>query len=239
MQKVLLVSAVFLISVSQCLMAEPLVLDQAGNVQKPGILEIGLEDISYGYNQTDITDNAGNTVVTLTNTYLVTSVFARYAFTPAIETSLILPYSSVSKQTQLTGGNSTITSDSGLADPVISGKYSCKWSSWEIAGKLALSLPEGSTSSKIPSVFRQGLNIEPVLALTKDLGLSTLNVNIAYNLIGKYTDENSVKQQLGDVLTLGIGAEKKYLGINWCAELIYNSLSAASSSDVAASYKLV
>ena len=46
MRKVLLASAVIVAVVSRFVMAEPLVLEQAGNVQKPGILEVGLADIS-------------------------------------------------------------------------------------------------------------------------------------------------------------------------------------------------
>jgi predicted porin len=213
-------------------MAEPLVLEQAGNVQKPGILEVGLADISYGYDQTKLTDSAGNTVATLTYTDTVESIFARYAFSPAIETTISIPYSSVSEQLQITGANSTTTTDAGLADSIISGKYSGMWGAWNVAGKLSLSLTTGASSTKLPGTFKQGMDITPLLAATKDLGPCTLNVNLSYDVKGSFTDENSIKEQPGDVLSLGVGAEKMYAGINWGAELIYNSLSSASYGGV-------
>ena len=59
-----------------------------------------------------------------------------------------------------------------------------------------------------------------------------MNVNLSYDLKGSYTDENSVDQKPGNVLGLGVGAEKMYYGINWGAEFLYNSLSTSSSAGV-------
>ena len=207
MRKVLLAAAVLLTAVSQYVIAEPLVLEQAGNVLPLNKLEVGLNNVAYMYDQAKLTDNAGNTVNTLTATEFVIPAFARYAFTPNIEAAVTVPYSTISYETAPASGGSTTNSDSGLSDPKISGKYSCMYKSWNVSGGLGLSLPFGSTSSKISSAFRKGFNIAPVLAARKDVGPVILNVNLSYDMTGEYTDENSVKQDPGDTLSLGVGAE--------------------------------
>ena len=106
------------------------------------------------------------------------------------------------------------------------------WGDWNVAGKLSLSLTTGASSTKLPGIFKQGMDITPLFAATKDVGPCVLNVNLSYDIKGSFTDENSVKQQPGSVLSLGVGAEKMYAGINWGAELIYNSLSTSKVNDV-------
>jgi len=163
---------------------------------------------------------------------MLESIFARYAFSPSIEASIGIPYSSISSKAEITSGGSTTTEDAGLADSIISGKYSSMWGSWNVAGKLSLSLATGASSTKLPGSFKQGMDITPLFAATKDVGLCVMNVNLSYDLKASFTDENDIKQQPGNVMALGVGAEKMYAGINWGAELLYNSLSTSKSNDV-------
>ncbi len=199
-----------------------------------GFWKLGWEIFFTGMTRTKLTNSAGNTVATITYTDMVESIFARYAFSPAIETAIIIPYSSISSETQLTGSDTT-TNDAGLADSIISGKYSGMWSGWNVAGKLSLSLTTGASSTKLPGHFKQGTDIIPLLAARKDLGPCILNINLAYDIKGSFNDENGIKQQPGDVLTLGVGAEKMWARINWGAELYYNSLSESSYDGVSQS----
>jgi len=234
-RKMLLAAAVLLTAGSQYLMAEPLTLEQAGNVLKPNTLEVGLNDISYMSDDVKLTNSAGTVVATLTDTNFVIPAFARYDFTPNIEAAISIPYSSVSFKSDITGGASTTSSDSGLVDPKISGKYSCMYNGWNVAGQLGLSIPMGSKSTVVPGAFREGFNIQPLLAATKDVGPVVLDINLSYNMTGEFTDETSVKQDPGDVLSLGVGAEKLYKDINWCAEFVFNNLSSSSINSTSVS----
>jgi hypothetical protein len=154
----------------------------------------------------------------------------RAAFTPVIEGLLTLPYNSVDSKTEITGGTAVDTSDSGLADPTLAGKYSFVYKGWDLAGVAAFTIPMGKESTKLPSSFKQGFNIKPFLAARKAFGKITMNANLSYNITGEYTDESKIKQNPGDVLGAGIGAEFlcPKTRINWCGEFIYNSLSESS-----------
>ena len=219
------------------LMAEPLTLEQAGNVLQKGTLEIGLADMAYQTDQTKFTDAGGNVIATLTNTATIVPLYARYAITPKIEATINVPYSSISYKEQPTGGTSTSYSDSGLSDPTIMGKYSLELGSgWEGAAAAAFTLPEGAQSKQFPGiggVFQQGTNIKPILAARKMFGEFAFNANVSYNIEGSFTDEYSVKQAPGNVMSAGIGAERAWKGINWIGEFVYNNLEQSSVAGVA------
>jgi hypothetical protein len=219
------------------LAAEPLVLEQAGNVLKQGTLEAGLADISYQTDETKITDSAGDVAYTITRTVFNVPLYARYAFTPSIEAFLNIPYSSVSQKTELTGSSSS-ESDAGLADPTVAGKYSFAFKSWDLAAAAFFTLPAGKDSTDMPSSFKRGLAIKPLLAARKGFGDLTFNANLSYTLNSEYTDENDVKQKYGDVLNLGAGVEypvKNISGLLLIGEAFYNSLGEAKSAGEAQS----
>jgi hypothetical protein len=234
MRKVMLCCALMLAQTG-FLLAEPLVLEQAGNVLKPKKLEIGLADIAYQTDETKITDTAGTVVMKLTNSATVTPLYARYAFTPAIEGLLKLPYSSVSSKTEITGGAATSASDSGLADPTLSGKYSFAAKGWDLAAAAAITIPMGKESTTLPSSFKQGMNIKPLLAARKEFGKVTMNANLSYKMTGEYTDENKIKQNPCEIISVGVGAEypcRMVSGITCIGEFVYNSFSDAAVAGV-------
>ena len=101
----LLICSLLLLSAAAALSAEPLVLEQAGNVLKQGVLEAGLANITYQTDETKFTDTTGAVAVKLTNASTVVPLYARYAFTPVIEGLLTLPYASVSSKNEPTGGS--------------------------------------------------------------------------------------------------------------------------------------
>ena len=216
------------------LMAEPLVLEQAGNVLQPGTLEAGLSEFTYQIGSSKLTDAAGSVTDKQTNTAFIFPFYARYAFSPAIEAALDVPYFSVSKKDEPAGGTTQIFSDSGLADPTLTGKYSFGYNGWDIAAGAALGVPGGKQSATLPSAFRQGFNVKPLIAARKAYGTTTLNVNVSYNLTGEYTDENNIKQDPGDVLSAGIGAEIATPDIDMIAEFIFNNIFESSAAGVSA-----
>ena len=163
MRRILLLCC-FCIAQTAFLQAEPLVLEKGGNVLTPKTLEVGLADIAYQVDETQLTDAAGTVVYKLTNTALVTPLYARYAFTPKIESFLKIPYSSLNSKGEPTGAASTTTSDSGLADAALGGKYSFMCKGWDMSGALAMSIPMGKTSTSMPSSFKQGFNVKPLIA---------------------------------------------------------------------------
>jgi hypothetical protein len=216
--------------------AEPLVLEQASQVVSKGFLEVGLAEITYQSDETKITNDAGTVLNTITRTALDAPVFARYGITPNIEASLSLPYRSLSSKNEAAGGTSVSESDAGLADPTIAGKYSFTYKGWNLAAATAITIAAGKESTKLPAEFKRSLAIKPLFAAQKQVGCMLLNSNIAYAINAEFTDENSVKQQYGNVLSLGIGTEyalKKYEGVTVIGEILYNSLGESKSAGVA------
>ncbi len=229
----ILLSFVFLIfGTASSLLAEPLVLEQAGNVLKQGTLEAGMADLAYQIGSSNVTDVSGNVTNKITNTAFIFPLYARYAFSPVIEASLEAPYSSVSLKEEPAGGMSQIFSDSGLGDPTLTGKYSFVLKGWDLAAAAAFRIPEGKQSSTLPSSFRQGFNVKPLVAARKVYGFTTLNLNVSYDLAGAYTDENNVRQEPADVLSGGIGAEIDSPDVDLIAEFIYNSISRSSTTGI-------
>ncbi len=236
MRKLLLCCAVACVNAGT-LLAAPLVLEQAGNVLKEGVLETGFTDISYQSDETKITNSAGATVYTLTRTAFSVPVFARYAFTPALETSIEIPCSSVSSKSE-SAGASTSASDSGIADLAFAGKYSFAFNGWDLAAGAAFSVPTGKESTKVPSSFKRGFNIKPLVAARKEMGCIFINANLSYAMNGEYTDENKVKQKFGDVLSLGAGAEypvTSIAGLTLIGEAVFNSLAESKIAGAAQS----
>jgi hypothetical protein len=226
MRKVLL-SCALILAQAGLLMAEPLVLEQAGNVLKPKTLEVGSSDISYQADETKLTDDAGTVVTTVKRTSFVIPVTARYAFTSKIEGLLMLPYNMVGSKSEPAGGSSTSDSEAGLGDPTLLGKCSFAYKGWDLAAAAAFAIPMGKESEDFPDNFRQGFNVKPLVAARKGFGKVVMNGNLSYNMAGEYTDANDVKRKPGDVLSLGLGGEFvcPKTGINWIGEFIYGSLS--------------
>jgi len=231
MRNVFFVAVVMLLNAG-IVAAEPLVLEQAGNVLQPRTLEIGLSDISYQVLDVKLTNTAGNVADTKTDTTFIVPFYARYAFTPRVEATLSVPYSYVSDQDTPAGASSVTAYDSGLADPALFGKYSFALKGWDLSAGVGFQFASGKQSNTLPSTFRQGFNFKPLIAARKIYRGTTFNANVSYNATSEYTDENGVKQQQGSVLSAGVGAEHARFGINWIGELIYNSLSQASSAGV-------
>ena len=235
MKKLLLMLLVLMFGV-RYLAAEPLTLEQAGNVLDKGKLELGLADVAYQTDESKFTDSGGNVLATITNTATIVPFYARFAFTSHLEAALNVPYSSVSYEEKPTGGTKTSYSDEGLADPTIMGKYSVGLGSeWDLALAASFTLPEGAQSKVFPmgGVFQQGTNIKPLVAVRKKINDETaLNLNVSYNVEGSFTDEYKVKEAPGNVLSAGIGAERSLIGINWIGEFIYNNLEQSSFAGV-------
>ena len=213
-------------------MAEPLVLEQAGNVLKAKSLEVRLDNISYQSDQVNIVNSAGSPVMTLSDQEFIVNFIARYAFTPKIEASIRLPYKSIDFRDQPFLGLTTSLNDSGIADPLITGKYSGVFDSWNIAGYAVFGIPIGQQSKVLPQDFSRGLDLQPGVAVRKEMSTVNLNFNLSYDITGDYTDADKVKRNPGDVLSFGAGIEKEFQGINWCGEFIYSSLSDASTKGV-------
>ena len=215
------------------LLAEPLVLEQAGLVLSPKTAEVGLSEIDYNYDKAEITNTAGTVVATLTNTALIVPAFARYAVNSKLECKAAVPYSSLSYKTEPTGGTSTTTNDAGMADPTIGAKYLIFDGMCKISAAADINVPLGQKSTKISSAFLNGWNIKPAVFASKEWKKTRWNLNLSYNYKGEYTDENSVKQRPGNELAAGIGAEydwTKVKGLTLIAEYIYDSLGSASSA---------
>jgi len=232
MRRLLLCVAVF-VAQTGFLFAEPLVLEQADNVLAPKTAEVGLADIAYQYDQAKITDNSGNTVNTLTNTAIIVPLFARYAVNPKLECKVSIPYTSLNNKSEPTGGASITATDAGLSDQTIGAKYKLYDNIWKISGAADINVPLGQKSSTITSGFRNGLNIKPAVLVSREWKKLRWNFNLAYDYKSEYSDENSVKQKLGDELSAGIGAEYDYAkvkGLTVIAEFIYDSLQSATSA---------
>jgi len=221
-----LLVAVLFVASAGVLRAEPLLLQQADNVLQPGTLETGLSDISYQYDLTKIIDAAGNEVMQDKVAVTFVPVFARYAFSPRFEASLMIPY-----ETLNTDVGGVTASKSALGDTVAGMKFAFGDNNNAKKGlALVFSIPTGD------SAFRHGLDIEPLFAFRKTGPKGSFNFNIAYDMTAEYSDANSVKQNPGDVLSAGIGLERTANfseNITWITEFVYRSISEASIAGVA------
>ncbi|MCK9582007.1 MAG: transporter [Endomicrobiales bacterium] len=219
------------------LFAQPLLLEQATNVVPQKTLEVGIDNLSYQSDVAEIT----NSTIKLTNTALIIPVVARYGVTNDIEAMLTIPYMSLSQKLEI-GGNSATTEDAQLADIHIAGKKTIvlpeSWglTGWNLGAMLDLSLPTGSQSDKFTTEFRNGMNIKPLVAASKNFSSNvsfakelTFNANISYNLTGEYEPKSwGVKLDPADVLEIGVGAESPCVlvnGLNRILELNYRTLS--------------
>lgn len=219
MKKVLCL--LIIMSVPVFLFAEPLTLQQAGNVLQPGTLEFGLSDIAYQTDLTKLTDSAGTVLQENTITSTILPISGRYAFNEKWEGTLAIPYIS---NTQKLGSASTSTT--GMGDALAGIKYSRNKTENKInAVSLLFSLPTGAAD------FRKGLDIKPVWSHRKIKEKRAFNINIAYNLTAEYNDANSVKQNPGNILSFGMSAERmRTEKLTTLCEFEYRSLSEATSA---------
>jgi len=220
-----LLVAVLLVASAGVLYSEPLLLQQADNVLQPKTLELGLSDILYQYDLTDITNAAGVTVLENKVTATIVPVYARYGITPKLEATLQLPY-----ETLNTDSGGATTSKSALADSIIGVKY-VLGDDGDLKKGLAcvFSVPTGD------SAFRRGFDIQPVFSLRRIIPHGAINFNLAYDITAEYSDVNSVKQNPGDVLSAGVGLERSAdfsENFTWITEFVYRSLSEASSAGI-------
>jgi|GEM_PF-2591859 len=229
--KKIISSLVAVVVLTSGLFAQPLLLEQATNVVPQKTLEVGIDNLTY---QSDLTEITGTTIK-LTDTALIVPVIARYGVTNDIEAMLTIPYMSLSQKIEI-AGNSATTEDAQLADIHIAGKKSMVLSNgWNLAGMLDLSLPTGSQSDKFTAEFRNGMNIKPLVAASKNFSNVplakelTFNANLSYNLTGEYEPKSSgTKFDPADVVEIGVGAESPCVlvnGLNRILELNYRTLS--------------
>lgn len=204
MRKVLLSLCLAAAMASVCA-AEPLTLEQAGAVLAPMTLEAGINDVYYSYDKTELTDAAGTVVNKITTSATVVPVFGRFAFNDRIEAMLSIPYATgVSAKVETAAGVSTSdTSESGLADPVIGGKYVILNGDIKLGAGLNVSLPLGDKK------FREGINAKPYVAAQKEIGPVTANANLSYTYTGEYDSDTTpaVKIDQGDKVGIGLGVE--------------------------------
>lgn len=214
------------------LLAQPILLEQASNVVPAKTLEIGIDNLEYGADVTEIED----TDYKLTRTSMIVPLIARYAYTDSLEATLTIPYTSLSYKEE-TGGASASVSDAQLSDIALACKKSFVSGAWNLAAGLSVSLPTGSQSDDFPLEFKKGLNFTPVLAASKGFtcpvtGLAmTFDANLSYALTGEYDDKAEVKRDPADVLTAGLGLEHAMPGalfnkdLTLGAEFFYKNLS--------------
>jgi hypothetical protein len=234
MRKVL-VCLGLLLGTASLLLAEPLLLEQADNVLTPKTLEFGLANITYQSDVADITNAAGTTVLKLTNTAYSVPLYGRYAFNGRLEGWTFIPYNSTSSKSEITGGASATSDTSGLSDPAIGAKYTLTdnflQKGWKIGAAGIVNLPVGDKK------FRQGLDIEPLIAARKEIEKMFVNINLGYTLNQEYEDENSIKQKPGDVLSAGVGIEYplaiKSFNFEGIGEFIYQNLGESKIAGVA------
>jgi len=213
-------------------LAEPLTLDQAKNVLKPGVLEIGLGDADYQANVTEFNDGSK-----LTDVATIFSLYARYSLSEVVEGSIKVPYLSLSSKSENSTGSAT-TSDSGLADPSVAFQYLICDCGWESAVRLGISVPMGKQSDKFTQNFRNGFNMKPEFIMSKDFEKYMVNLNLSYDLTGEYEDASAAKtkQNPGDIISLGAGVEyPRWKNTSLTGELVYNSILEASSAGTAVS----
>jgi len=232
-----IVSLLSVIFLASGLFAQPLLLEQATNVVPQKTLEVGIDNLTYQSDVTEIT----NSTIKFTNTALIIPVVARYGVTNDIEAMLTIPYMSLSQKLEISG-NSATTEDAQLADIHIAGKKTIvlpeSWglTGWNLGAMLDLSLPTGSQSDKFTTEFRNGMNIKPLVAASKNFSPNvsfakelTFNANISYNLTGEYEPKSwGVKLDPADVFEIGVGAESPCVlvnGLNRILELNYRTLS--------------
>jgi len=232
-----IISLLSLTLLASGLFAQPFLLEQATNVVPAKTLEVGIDNLSYQSDYTEIS----NTTIKLTNTALIVPVIARYGVTNDIEAILTIPYRSLSQKLEV-GGNSTTTDDAQLADIHIAGKKTIvlpeSWglTDWNFGGMLDLSLPTGFQSDKFRAEFRNGMNIKPLVAASKEFSPNlplvkdvTFNANISYNITSEYTPKSwTSKLDPSDVMEIGVGAESPCVmvdGLNRILELDYRTLS--------------
>ena len=238
MRKLLAVFGVLIFSFSTAV-AEPLVLEQAGNVLKTGTLELGLGDIFYQTDVTSLVDTSGTELAKYTSVSTILSLTSRYAFCDKLEGALSVPYVSLAFKSE-SGGTSITTDDAGLGGAQALVKYnicSCK-NGWETSAGLGLSLPTGLQSTKFSQAFRNGLNMKPSFMTSKKCGKYNVNLNLAYNITAEYEDSSAAKtkQNPGDVLSAGAGLEYPMSEqTNLIGEFVYNSISEAASAGTAVS----
>jgi hypothetical protein len=235
MKKLFFLLSLCAVCVSSVL-AEPLLLEQATNVLPQKGLELGLSDILYQYDTTDIENAGGTTVLTITQSSVLVPLYLRYAFSNKIEGILDLPYLSQTLKSETTG-SSTSTTESGLSDPVLGVKINLK----DEEGSIKLGVAALVKAPFGDAKFRQGFNIQPLLLASKELGSSVLNANLSYNMTGEYEDDDTAKTKInpGDVLQLGLGLEHPLYASCSCltgiAEFIYQSLGESTVASVAQS----
>ncbi|MHB9154371.1 MAG: hypothetical protein ACYC5N_01605 [Endomicrobiales bacterium] len=232
MKKVVLCLGVML-SAAALAYAEPLVLEQAGNVLGAGTLEIGAAEVSYQNDAVSITDAAGTELMKMTDTRMGVPLFARYAFTPKAEAAFTLAYVSRSSKSE-TGGVSSVTDASGPGDPVLGAKVQVADNAfnngWKVGVGGTIGIPAGDRK------LRQGLNLSPLVALSRAFPQYLVNINVSYGILGEFEDAGSVKQDAGDTLNAGVGVEYplpvKGGSLSGVGELAYQSFGESKAAGV-------
>jgi hypothetical protein len=187
-------------------------------VLEAGTLEIGPGDISY---QTKLSEYQNQ--VNVTNNETDSSLYCRYAFNDAAEASLTVPYISIASKTDADGVSAT-TSDAGIGDALLSMKYTLINYAWAVSAGCGLSLPVGKQSAVFPESFRNGLNLQPVLMISRKYKKYTAHFNLSYNIKAEYQDANSAEINPGDILSAGAGLERPVTQFTeLIGEFVYNS----------------
>ena len=198
--------------------AEPLMLEQAGNVLEIGSLRVGADDAYYSHDLTIIENAAGVEVSRINNNNIVVPLHLRYAFNSCLEGVVNLPYVSSTIKQKNVGYAETKNSIKGLGDLSLGAKCNIlKDDEFRVSLLGIFELPTGAADIK------QGLNIEPGVAVTKALGVMQITGNAKYNMTGEYTDSTDIKHNFGDITTLGLGAEYPIGSFSVIGEIIYET----------------
>lgn len=203
MRKVLL-SLGLVAAIASVGVAEPLTLEQAGPVLAPKTLEVGINDAYYQYDKTELTDSAGVVVNKITTSATVVPLFGRYAINDCIEAMVSIPYATGVNGKVETAAGATVsdTSNSGMADPAIGGKYLILNNDLKLGVVLNVSLPLGDEK------FREGINGKLYVPVQMPVGPLMVNGNLFYTYTSEYDEyQTKVKVDTADQYGLGVGVE--------------------------------
>ena len=187
--------------------AEPIVLEQAGNVLPKGRLEAGV-DISYAYDKYTL---AGFPGIEYTSYFRQAILSLKYAVDYSFEASLRAPFTIWTLQ----GTGLIDSSASGIGQMTAALKYSSEAGGGAILGLLfTADIPSGDSKQNLGT----GLNLGLTALLKYPLAPFVLDVNAGYQLTYDYVNPVASKVNPGDKISFGAALELNSGAFTWLIE---------------------